>query len=125
MRVGPNFAAPLTWPDRARLALLAGTLPIGRLSGTRLIVTPATILCGHRDIVRCRSARRSRRGRSGRPALSRGVRACRASGVALSRCLQWSLARSRRYCLEWSASIDRQQSCSSVTGLMSARVVDG
>jgi transposase len=40
----------------------------------RLIVTPGTILRWHRDIVRRRWARRSRRGRSGRPATHRKVR---------------------------------------------------
>ncbi|MGH3169618.1 MAG: hypothetical protein ACRDN0_27535, partial [Trebonia sp.] len=33
----------LTWPDRAWLALLAGTLPVARLSAMRLIVTAGTI----------------------------------------------------------------------------------
>jgi integrase len=61
----PRARARLTWPDRAWLALLAGTLPIGRLAAMRLIVTPGTILRWHRDIVRRRWARRSRRGRSG------------------------------------------------------------
>ena len=65
LRERPRAAAGLTWPDRAWLALLAQTLPIGRLSRMRLIVTPATILRWHRDIVRRRWARRSRRGRSG------------------------------------------------------------
>jgi putative transposase len=74
LRERPSAAAGLTWPDRAWLALLAGTLPIGRLAGMRLIVTPATILRWHRDIVRRRWARRSRRGRSGRPAVRRNVR---------------------------------------------------
>jgi putative transposase len=64
----------LTWPDRAWLALLAGTLPAGRLAATRLIVTPATILRWHRDIVRRRWARLSWRGRSGRPPVRRNVR---------------------------------------------------
>jgi putative transposase len=64
----------LTWPDRAWLALLAGTLPAGRLAGLRLIVTPATILRWHRDIVRRRWARLSRRGRPGRPPVRRTVR---------------------------------------------------
>jgi hypothetical protein len=50
------------------------TLPIDRLAGMRLIVTPATILRWHRDIVRRRWARRSRRGRSGRPPVRRDVR---------------------------------------------------
>ena len=62
------------WPDRAWLALLAGTLPVGRLAAMRLIVTPATILRWHRDIVRRRWARLSRRGRSGRPLVRRTVR---------------------------------------------------
>lgn len=64
----------VTWPDRAWLALLAGTVPIERLAAMRLIVTPGTILRWHRDIVRRRWARRSRRGRSGRPATHRKVR---------------------------------------------------
>jgi transposase len=40
----------------------------------RLIVTPGTVLRWQRDIVRRRWARRSRRGRSGRPATHRNVR---------------------------------------------------
>jgi hypothetical protein len=40
----------------------------------RLIVTPATILRWHRDIVRRRWARRPRRGRPGRPPVCRDVR---------------------------------------------------
>jgi putative transposase len=40
----------------------------------RLIATPGTILRWHRDIARHRWARRSRRGRSGRPATHRKVR---------------------------------------------------
>jgi transposase len=66
--------ARLTWPDRAWLALLAATLPIERLAGMRLIVTPGTIVRWHRDIVRRRWARLSRQGRSGRPATHRNVR---------------------------------------------------
>ena len=61
----------LTWPDRAWLALLAGTLPIDRLAAMRLIVTPGTVLRWHRDILRRRWARRSR---SGRPPVRRNVR---------------------------------------------------
>jgi putative transposase len=64
----------LTWPDRAWLALLAGTLPVDRLAAMRLIVTPGTVLRWHRDILRRRWARRSRRGRSGRPPVRRNVR---------------------------------------------------
>ena len=74
LRERPRAAAGLTWADRAWLALLAGTLPIDRLGRIRLIVTPATILRWHRDIVRRRWARRSRRGRSGRPPVRRDVR---------------------------------------------------
>jgi transposase len=40
----------------------------------RIIVTPGTILRWHRDIVRRRWARRSRRSRSGRPPVRRKVR---------------------------------------------------
>ena len=70
----PRVHSRLTWPDRAWLALLAGTLPADRLAAMRLIVTPATILRWHRDIVRRRWARLSRRGRSGRPPTRRNVR---------------------------------------------------
>jgi putative transposase len=73
-REHPRAHSRLTWPDRAWLALLAGTLPIGRLGVMRLIVTPGTILRWHRDIVRRRWARRSRQRRSGRPPTSRNVR---------------------------------------------------
>jgi len=73
-RERPRAHSHVTWPDRAWLALLAGTLPVERLAALRLIVTPGTILRGHRDIVRRRWACRSRRGRSGRPQVSRNVR---------------------------------------------------
>jgi hypothetical protein len=43
--------------------------------GLRLLVTPDTILRWHRDIVRRRWATRSRRGKSGRPATRRNVKA--------------------------------------------------
>jgi hypothetical protein len=43
-RERPGACSRLTWPDRAWLALLAGTMPAGRLTAMRLIVTPATIL---------------------------------------------------------------------------------
>ena len=74
LRERPRAHSRLTWPDRAWLALLAGTLPADRLAAMRLIVTPATILRWHRDIVRRRWARLSRRGRSGRPPTRRNVR---------------------------------------------------
>jgi transposase InsO family protein len=73
-REHPRAHSRLTWPDRAWLALLAGTLPIGRLAVMQLIVTPGTILRWHRGIVRHRWARRSRQRRSGRPPTSRNVR---------------------------------------------------
>ena len=73
-RERPRAHSRLTWPDRAWLALLAGTMPAERLAATRLIVTPGTILRWHRDIVRRRWARLSRRSRSGRPATHRKVR---------------------------------------------------
>ena len=65
-RERPRAHSRLAWPDRAWLALLAGTLPMERLTAMRLIVTPATILRWHRDIVRRRWARVSHRGGSGR-----------------------------------------------------------
>jgi len=74
LRERPKAHWRLTWPDRAWLALLAATLPAGRLAGLRLIVTPATILRWHRDIIRRRWARLSRRGRSGRPPVRRNIR---------------------------------------------------
>jgi hypothetical protein len=52
LRERPRAHSRLTWPDRAWLALLAGTLPAGRLAELRLIVTPVTILRWHRDIAR-------------------------------------------------------------------------
>src|SRR6185437_6288709 len=73
-RQQPRAHSLLTWPDRAWLALLAGTVPAERLAAMQLIVTPGTIVRWHRDIVRRSWARRSRRGRSGRPATHRKVR---------------------------------------------------
>jgi hypothetical protein len=49
LRERPRAAARLTWPDRAWLALLAGSLPIDRLAGMRPIVTPAT-MAQHQDL---------------------------------------------------------------------------
>ena len=74
LRERPRAHSRLTWPDRAWLALLTATLPVGRLAVMRLIVTPGTILRWHRGIVRRRWARRSRQGRSGRPQVHRNVR---------------------------------------------------
>jgi putative transposase len=72
-RERPQPHTRLTWPDRAWLALLATTLP-EHLVAMRLIVTPGTILRWHREILRRRWARLSRRGRSGRPPVRRDVR---------------------------------------------------
>jgi putative transposase len=72
LRERPQAHSRLTWPDRAWLALLAGTLPVDRLAAMRLIVTPGTILRWHRDILRRRWARRSRH--SGRPPVRRTIR---------------------------------------------------
>jgi hypothetical protein len=55
-RQQPRAHSRLTWPDRAWLALLAGTVPAERLAAMRLIVTPGTIVRWHRDIVRRRWA---------------------------------------------------------------------
>ena len=54
LRERSRAPARLTWPDRAGLALLAGTLPTGRRAELRLIAALATILRWHRDIVRRR-----------------------------------------------------------------------
>ncbi len=64
----------LDWADRALLATLLAVIPKGRRRGLRLLVTPDTILRWHRDIVRRRAAR-SKRGRTGRPATRRTIKA--------------------------------------------------
>src|SRR6266702_7801348 len=74
LREQPRAHARLTWSDRAWLALLAGTLPVKRLAGLRLIVAPSSILRWHRDILRRRWARRSRCGHTGRPPTRRSIR---------------------------------------------------
>ncbi len=60
--------------DRALLAALLGVIPKVRRQGLRLLVTPDTIVHWHRDIVRRRWAR-SMRGRTGRPATHRNIKA--------------------------------------------------
>jgi putative transposase len=65
----------LTWADRALLAALLSVIPKARHQGLRLLVTPDTTLPWHRDVVRRRWAARSRRGRTGRPATRRNVKA--------------------------------------------------
>jgi putative transposase len=66
-RERPRAHSRLTWPDRAWLALLAGTMPAERRAAMRLIVAPGTIVRWHRDIVRRRRSRRSRRAAPGAP----------------------------------------------------------
>src|SRR6266566_8366937 len=65
----------VNWADRALLAALLGVIPRARRQGMRLLVTPDTILRWHRDIVRCRWAARSKRGRTGRQVTRRNIRA--------------------------------------------------
>ncbi len=50
-------------------------IPKARRQGLRLLVAPDTILRWHRDIVRRRRAARSKRGRTGRPATRRNIKA--------------------------------------------------
>jgi putative transposase len=65
----------LNWADRALLAILLGAIPKARRQGLRLLVTPDTMLRWHRDIVRRRWAARFMRGKTGRPATRRNIRA--------------------------------------------------
>src|SRR5882724_5899415 len=65
----------LDWADRALLATSLAVIPKVRRHGLRLLVTPDTIVRWHRDIVRRRWAARSMRGKTGRPAIRRNIRA--------------------------------------------------
>ena len=65
----------LDWAGRALLATLLGVIPKARRHGLRLLMTPDTIVRWHRDIAGRRQAARSRRGRTGRPATRRNIRA--------------------------------------------------
>src|SRR5450755_2799474 len=65
----------LNWADRALLAALLSVIPKARRQGLQLLVTPDTIVRWHRDIVRRRWSARSKRGRTGRPATRRNVKA--------------------------------------------------
>ena len=65
----------LDWADRALLATLLGVIPKARRQALRLLVTPDTVLRWHRDIVRRRWAARSKRGRTGRSATRRNIKA--------------------------------------------------
>jgi transposase InsO family protein len=65
----------LSWADRAWLALLAGLVPHDHLARLRLIVTPGTpLIRWHRDLLRRRWARRSRRKHPGRPPTHHRIR---------------------------------------------------
>src|ERR1039457_6336077 len=65
----------LNWADRALLAPRLDVIPKARRDGLRLLVTPDTIVRWQRDIVRRRWAARSRRGKTGRPATRRNIKA--------------------------------------------------
>ena len=78
----------LNWADRALLASLLGVIPKARRQGLRLLVTPDTMLRWHRDIVRRRWAARSMRGKTGRPATRRNIRAL-VLRLALAVVLAW------------------------------------
>jgi hypothetical protein len=65
----------LNWADRALLAVLLGVIPKARRHGLRLLVTPDTILRWHSDTIRRRWAARSVRGKTGRPATRRNIKA--------------------------------------------------
>jgi len=63
------------WADRALHATLLAVIPKVRHYGLRLLVSPDTIVRWHRDIVRRRRAARSIRGKTGRPATRRNIKA--------------------------------------------------
>jgi putative transposase len=65
----------LNWADRALLATLLSVIPKAHRHGLHLLVTPDTVLRWHRDLVRRRWAARSKRGRTGRPATRRNIKA--------------------------------------------------
>jgi transposase len=65
----------LDWADRALHATLLAVIPKVRHYGLRLLVSPDTIVRWHRDIVRRRWAARSIRGKTGRPATRRNIKA--------------------------------------------------
>src|SRR5262249_58293903 len=65
----------LDWADRALLATLLAVIPKARRHGLRLLVTPDTVLRWHRDIIRRRWAAKPKRGRTGRPATRRALKA--------------------------------------------------
>src|SRR5690349_4896001 len=65
----------LDWADRVLMTTLLAVIPKARRHGLRLLVTPDTILRWHRDIIRRRWAARSIRGKTGRPAMRRNIKA--------------------------------------------------
>jgi hypothetical protein len=65
----------LDWADRALLAILFAVVPKASGHGLRLLVTLDAILRWHRDIARRRKAAGSMRGKTGRPAIRRNIRA--------------------------------------------------
>ncbi len=65
----------LNWADRALLAAVLSVIPNAKRQGLRLLVTPDTALRWHRDIARRRWAASAKRGRSGRPAIRRNIKA--------------------------------------------------
>ena len=67
----PNMA----WADRAWFAVLLSVVPRPRRTGLKLFVRAETVLGWHRDVLRRRWARKSKRKRPGRPATDRNVRA--------------------------------------------------
>src|SRR6266536_645388 len=60
---------------RHQLAALLSMIPRAQRQGLRLLVTPDTIVRWHRNIVRRRQAARSMRGKTGRPATRRNIKA--------------------------------------------------
>jgi putative transposase len=64
----------LMWADRALIAALARAIPEAQRAGLRLLVTPDTVICWHRDLLRRRWAAKSRAGRFGRPVTRRDIR---------------------------------------------------
>ena len=65
----------LDWADRALHATLLAVIQKVRHYGLRLLVSPDTIVLWHRNIVRRRWAARSIRGKTGRPATRRNIKA--------------------------------------------------
>jgi hypothetical protein len=87
----------LDWADRALLATLLAVIPKARRHGLRLLVTPDTVLRWQRRVVRRRWAARSKRGRTGRPATCRtikalGLRLARENPCYVDPGIMWSLA---------------------------------